>query len=232
MDAMRLPAAPVPFATRCVAFVFGTVARLRRDRALHPRGVLLDGHAEILDATGGLTDGRTQVAALVRLSRGAGVPEPLPDFCGIALRLLDAHGAGRHQDLLVTTSFGSRIGRHLLRPARDTSGWLTGLVGYRDPHGRSVLFGCPPGPRPSIARAAASVPFDVVVHMATDGGPWHAVARVHLTAVDHEQVVRFDPDVTSPALVPTGPLNRWRRAAYAASRAAAPRPVSDQGSSV
>jgi hypothetical protein len=41
---------------------------------------------------------------VVRFSRAGGLPEPLPDALGVAVRLPGAYGPGRDQDLLVTSS--------------------------------------------------------------------------------------------------------------------------------
>src|SRR4029450_7999147 len=46
--------------------------------------------------------------ALLRFSRGAGLPEPLPDALGVAIKLPDAHGPGVDQDLLLTSSTARR----------------------------------------------------------------------------------------------------------------------------
>jgi hypothetical protein len=44
---------------------------------------------------------------LVRFSRGAGLPDALPDVLGIAIRIPDADGAGHPQDLMLSTGGGS-----------------------------------------------------------------------------------------------------------------------------
>src|SRR4051812_31288290 len=87
------------------SLAFGAVARARDDRALHPDGVVFAGAI-----TGALFGARR---ALVRISRGGGLPETLPDVRGCAIRVLDAHGSGRHQDLLLASSLAAPVGRHL-----------------------------------------------------------------------------------------------------------------------
>jgi hypothetical protein len=57
--------------------------------------------------------------ALLRFSRGAGLPEPLPDALGVAIKLPDAHGPGADQDLLLTSSSDRPLLRRLLFPARS-----------------------------------------------------------------------------------------------------------------
>ena len=55
--------------------------------------------------------------ALLRFSRGAGLPEPLPDALGVAVKLPDAYGPGNDQDLLLTSSTDRPLLRRLLFPA-------------------------------------------------------------------------------------------------------------------
>ena len=68
----------------------------------------------------------------MRFSRGAGLPEPLPDILGVAVRVLDSHGPGGHQDFLLATSSGLPVAHHALLPAttfweRDATTTRTGL---------------------------------------------------------------------------------------------------------
>src|SRR5215210_8975420 len=109
-----------PAATAAGA-VFGGLARLRGRRSLHPDGVSYEATVRI--------DGDEQYAevpllarpgshrALLRFSRGLGLPRALPDALGVAVRLCDLHGEGRHQDLLMTTSARPPVLHHLLLPA-------------------------------------------------------------------------------------------------------------------
>src|SRR5215212_6219229 len=57
--------------------------------------------------------------AVVRLSRSLGMPRPLPDLLGLSLRVLDAYGPGRHQDLLMVTSVDAAVLHHVFVPAGD-----------------------------------------------------------------------------------------------------------------
>jgi hypothetical protein len=57
--------------------------------------------------------------ALLRFSRGAGLPEPLPDALGVAVKLPDVHGPGADQDLLLSRSVDRPLLRRLLFPARS-----------------------------------------------------------------------------------------------------------------
>jgi hypothetical protein len=83
-----------------LAAAFRLLARLRRGRALHPLGVGYHARLEITPGAGRWAGARLLVPgarydAVVRFSRGGGLPEPLPDALGVAVRLPDAYGPGR-----------------------------------------------------------------------------------------------------------------------------------------
>ena len=73
---------------------FYALAALRRRRSLHPTGVGYQGRLLVGDSPGrlGVPLFRPGAAypALLRFSRGAGLPEPLPDALGVAVKLPDA----------------------------------------------------------------------------------------------------------------------------------------------
>ncbi|MGC3002732.1 phosphodiesterase, partial [Streptomyces sp. G35A] len=113
------------------------VAARRSAPALHPHGVLCTG---TLDVPGSgerrwSVDWLDRPAAYdvtVRWSRALGLPGRLPDGLGLALRVLDADGSGTPLDLLLTSSAGGRLGRHLPLPRWDAlSGPYSTLVAYR-----------------------------------------------------------------------------------------------------
>src|SRR4051812_46148596 len=144
----RLPALPDrPLshpARAAAALTFGTVAGLRHARGLHPGGVAR--HA-VLRVPGGrcpgvpLLDEPGEHAAIVRLSNALGAPLGRPDGIGLALRVPDAHGPGRHQDLLVTGTSGRPV------PAAPAPGRPQVLLAP-GPGGRRVLRPLPlPAPR-------------------------------------------------------------------------------------
>ena len=55
--------------------------------------------------------------AVVRFSRSVGLPRPLPDLLGMSIRVPDAYGDARHQDLLLVTSADLPIVHHVFLPA-------------------------------------------------------------------------------------------------------------------
>src|SRR5690606_18992483 len=121
------------------ARVFAWASGLRNDRVFHPRGVSFAGTAELTPDAVGLFGERRELEVIVRASRGIGLPHPLPDFNGVAVRLLDAHGEGRDQDLLLVSAPTPPVARHLLVPA-PFLGWTgySSLLPYRTPAGLRV----------------------------------------------------------------------------------------------
>ena len=150
--------------------------------------------------------------ALVRLSRGLGLPRGLPDIFGLALRLPDAYGLGQHQDFLLASCGKGVAGRRLLRPAFGArTGMYSSLLPY-EVGGQRLLVGA----RPVLKSANA---FDLLV--ASPRGPWRVAALLTLgtrleAAVSRE--LRFDPWNCGGGLIPAGVVNRVRGAAYRGSR--------------
>ena len=85
-------------AATSAAKIFRTLSRARGRRVFHPFGVGFE--ARLTPAGPGRTGAAAldrEQGALVRLSRSLGLPEWLPDPCGLGLRVVDAHGPGLHQ---------------------------------------------------------------------------------------------------------------------------------------
>lgn len=136
MDLLSLPRAVM-----ASALALGTA--VRGARVFHPRGrasvgtVQTDGGgswgARLLDEAG-----RHDV--VVRVSRGVGLPEPLPDVVGLAVRFPEL-GRGRGPlDLLVNTSGGPPGLRHLFLPA-PLGRTFSSVLPYRTGSGRTVMLG-------------------------------------------------------------------------------------------
>ncbi|MBK5222612.1 MAG: hypothetical protein JJE52_07000 [Acidimicrobiia bacterium] len=201
---------------------FGAIARVRHARGLHPRGVTLAGRASLTMAGRPLTT-VADSKVVVRLSRGIGLPHPWPDFNGIAIRFVDAHGAAEHLDLLLTSSFSPPRARHLIFPwsTLDGLGYSTVLT-FDGPDGtimfRAELDGARTLDALDVAREDA---VHIRVMSARPDADWVDAARIQLDRVlapDEAAAVRFDPWVTSTSLVLRGLLNRLRGPAYAGSR--------------
>ncbi|MFG3441063.1 hypothetical protein ACGF0J_27750 [Nonomuraea sp. NPDC047897] len=217
--------------------VFNVAAHLRRGRPLHPAGLLFDAELR-LHGTGRawgspFLDERTTLRGTARLSRSAGLPPPLPDILGVALRW---EQAGVHPELLLATTGHTVLGRRLLRPAAR---WAPGMYGSLFPYeadGRRVLLGALPRadrPLPArfdvLARAVERAPLLLDLLVATPSGPWQLFGQVRLAAParsDAAAPIRFNPlRHPIPGLRPAGWLQRVRGSAYdAAQRVPDPAP--------
>jgi hypothetical protein len=209
-------------ALTAAAAVFGRIARLRRARGLHPHGASF--HATLRVRGGGwpgvaLLHERAEHRAIVRLSRAAGVPTPLPDGLGLALRVPGAYGDGRDQDVFVTSTKPLPLVQHLplVTTRAPYEATYSSLVPFRL-GGRLRLLAARPAPRGGDAQ------FELCA--ATLAGRWEPVADIVLGAPlpgPEAEALGFDPLNTGGGIVPCRPLMGIRAAAYAASRAARPR---------
>src|SRR3954462_2891256 len=96
-------------AGRLVGVPLGAFARRRRGKPMHPRGAVFTGVLERGTAGspfgGPWLDGPARSEVLVRISRGAGLPAPLPGLPGRAVRVPD----GPVALLLSTTGTGPLV---------------------------------------------------------------------------------------------------------------------------
>lgn len=194
-------------------------SRLRGERVIHGRGRAL---AAQLVVPGGAATGAPLLdepgahRAVVRLSRSLGLPGPLPDVLGLAVRVLDAHGPGRHQDLLLDSALPAPLLRRVPFPGRDHAGaHYCSLLPY-EVAGARLLLGARGlgGPARSLADADGTA-FALLV--ATARGPWREVAEVRTGAglpAPQGQALRFNPAVTGGGIRPAGPLQGWRERSY------------------
>ena len=75
--------------------LFRLASRARGERAIHAKGRTLTGRLSVTGGVGTaapLLDAPGSYDVLVRASRSVGLPGPLPDVLGLAVRVLDAHG--------------------------------------------------------------------------------------------------------------------------------------------
>lgn len=214
---------------KAAAAVFGAASFLRGKRIFHPRGTGFEGHAR-LDAPSGLASSAPGSAlhdVVVRMSRAAGLPAPFPDLYGIAVKIADAHGPGRDQDLLFATSGRAPVLRNLLVPQiRLTGSHFSTVLPYRADR-RVVVFGAR-GVDESVTLddvrrrvAGGTVRFQLLV--AGLLGEWEPIGEVVLSDTlpdEKSRALRFNPWNTGPHLRPIGPLSRLRDRAYRASQAA------------
>jgi hypothetical protein len=216
-------------AGRLVSVPLGAIARRRGGKPMHPRGAVFDA---VLERHGSSPewgvpwlDARSTDPAVVRLSRGSGLPAPLPDLLGMAVRL---PAVGAHVDILLSTTGRGAFTRLVPFLRRDTAAVYSSIMGYRSDAGTLRLAALPeddavpsePGPLAGeVSRAGVSF----TLAAARGPGPWRPFARLRLT----EPVPALDPDVRfdavqnpPPGLVPDGPMARFRAPAYAQARAA------------
>jgi hypothetical protein len=230
-------------AAPAVAAAFSTLAALRRKRSLHPIGVGYQGLLQVsarAPARPGVPLFRAGAAhsARLRFSRGAGLPEPLPDALGVAIKLPDAHGPGADQDLLLTSSSDRPLLRRLLFPARS---FLRAAFSTALPYelgGERVVFLLVPvqvrggssaggagrgrsGGALGELRAAAADGLRFELRTATTFGRSRPLATVTTNApltAGQSETLRFNPWTTGPGIRPSGWLNLLRDAAYRASQ--------------
>jgi hypothetical protein len=219
---------------------FYALAALRRRRSLHPTGVGYQGQLVVGDGPGRpsvpLLRPGAAYPALLRFSRGAGLPEPLPDALGVAVKLPDVHGPGADQDLLLTSSTSRPLLRRLLFPARSyVRGAFSTALPY-DLGGERVVLLLVPAPSESgrspggVARgggamaelrAAAVAGLGFELRTAGIFGPSQRLATLSVgqpLSAKQADTLRFNPWTTGPGLRPSGWLNLLRDAAYRASQ--------------
>ena len=214
---------------RGVAAPLGALARWRRGKPMHPRGTVFDAVLErwgVAPAWGApWLDGSETEPALVRVSRGAGLPGPLPDLLGLGVRM--PQGADGPVDLLLSTTGVGPLGRLLPVPRRDAASAYSSIMAYRSDAGAIRIAALPE--RTGVPSQPAPLAEDVVGHglsftlaAARGLGPWQTFGRLRLTAPSRPR----DPDLRfdavrhpPPGLVPDGPMARFRAPAYAAARA-------------
>jgi len=199
-----------------LAAVSGRVARLRGAKPVHPRGSVV---RATLRRTGAARpwgspwlDEPGEDAAVVRLSRSIGLPAPLPDVLGLALRTTGADG---DHDLLLSTTGSGRLTRFLLAPRRSAAGARYGSVlPARSPRGLVVLAAVPvAGGGGARLRLLAATPTgkeepfgELLLHGPLDGP---------------DADLAFDPVLNPlPGLAVPAALAALRGPAYAAARRA------------
>jgi hypothetical protein len=226
-----------------VAAGFYALAALPRRRSLYPTGIGYHGWLEVPNDSPArpgvpLFQAGATHPAILRFSRGAGLPEPLPDALGVAIKLPDAHGPGVDQDLLLTSSTDRPLLRRLLFPARSfVHGVFSTALPYDLGSERVVLLLVPgrlgsgrstgeAGHRPvggalAELRAIAGNGLELELRTARSFGRSQLLATVSAgpsLSADQTEALRFNPWTTGPGIRPSGWLNLLRDAAYRASQ--------------
>ncbi|MGY1708456.1 hypothetical protein ACI8AC_02990 [Geodermatophilus sp. SYSU D00758] len=210
MDLLSLPRAAT-----ASALALGTA--LRGARVVHPRGrahtgvVVTDGGgswgARVLDEAG-----RHEV--VVRVSRAVGLPEPLPDVVGLAIRFDGQGGDGGPLDVLVTTA-GSPPGlRHVFLP-EPLGRTFSAVLPHRTGSGRLVVLGA--------RRDATGAGWDLLA--APVAGRWRRWGGLTLGAAlpdPDAEGLRFRPTVGADDLQPVALFRAVRARSYRESQARRP----------
>lgn len=198
MDLLDLP-------RTAFASALGAATALRGARVFHPHGRT---HDAVVTVTGGLGTGASLLDApgrhqgVVRLSRGAGLPAPLPDVEGLALRLPGQGVDGAPLDLLVNSAW-----RYVFVPSAIAPTW-SAILPHRTGTDRLVLIGA----RPQDGGFALLV--------ADPLGAWRQWGRLALGAELDGEGLRFAPTTGAPDLRPVELFRALRAQSYDASQAA------------
>ena len=207
---------------------FEVLSRVRGKRIFHPHGIGFRATFQPAEEAGAafrpLAQGSRE--AIVRVSRGLGLPEPLPDFFGFAVRLPDVHGAGRHQDFLLASGSARPVLRHIVLPTFGLGcRSFTSLAPYvLDDRKVVVVAIADPGtPRLDLGTLRSQGAADTVVRLgfATSAGPWEHVADIVLhdrLPVGETEPIGFNPVHTGGGLELAGLINRVRLPAYVGSQ--------------
>ncbi len=191
----------------------GVVAARPAAKPLHPRGSVVRGtlrRTGAAERTGApWLDDAGEDSVLVRQSRAVGLPAPVPDIFGLALRV--PTGEGRHGDLLLASTGLGRLTRFTLTAARSPHRRpLTTLLPYRTPAGALLVS--------AVFRDETTLG----LAWALGAGDWHEFAELVLDRdpVDEaDLLMSFDPvRNTLPGLETYDWVRRLREPSYATAR--------------
>lgn len=205
---------------------FAIARRLRHPRPIHSRGVVLSGELRwIPDAAAAgipFVDAAptTPAPVVARVSRSLGLPSPLPDIVGLALRVDTTPWDGRTGSAadieLASTGWNVPARFALLAHRRVERARLGTLLPYRGERGPVLLVartrsGRPAATDPREIPEADDAPWVLTIGHATPLGPWHpfAVLELRLDADQDDRGLRFDA-VRRP--VPGSRAYAWVRA--------------------
>jgi hypothetical protein len=182
-------------------------------KPLHPRGSVVRGTLHRFgaeDRTGAAwLDQAGDDQVLVRQSRAVGLPSPVPDIFGLALRVPTE--GGRHGDLLFATTGLGPLTRYTLTATRSPHGRpLTTLLPYRTPAGAVLLS------------AVFHDETTVALAWALRSGAWHPFAELllHQDPIDEADLpLSFEPVRNVPPGMDTFDwVRRLREPAYTTAR--------------
>ncbi len=189
---------------RALGAGFAALAAVRRPHPIHPHGVQLHGSLRRTGcalATGVPWIDEADAAAvpvLARASRSAGLPAPLPDVIGLAVRFDGDDGPADLE--LASTGRGWPARFWLLMHRSPSRAHLGSLFPYRSPSGPVLLAARTrtPADLPTTPAAVGerleAEPWRLQLLVARPRGAWHAFAELELTRGPGplDPLVRFD----------------------------------------
>jgi hypothetical protein len=219
---------------KATGLVFRPLSALRRAKSVHPHGLvfeatlMIDGAADASSAP--LLSVPAEHPAIIRFSRSAGLPRPLPDVVGAAIRIPGPHGPRRPQDFLLVTSIDRPVMHHLLVPVLDAQQLsYSSLLPYRVGDDL-LLVGLEPrvdAPHPlgrdieeRLIRAAATGRLVFDFSVACLGGRFRRIGELRIGRKLPQDMngLRFNVWNTGGGLRPATFLNGMRRTAYPESQ--------------
>jgi hypothetical protein len=199
---------------RALQGTIGVMSALRpASKPLHPDGSVT--RAVVRRFGGGEPSGAAwldepgEEDVVVRISRAVGLPDPVPDIFGLALRT--PVPGGRHGDLLLASTGRGRLTRFTLTVSRSPWGRpLTSLLPYRSPSG------------PVLISAVRHAERSVALSWARPSGAWIRFAELTLrpdATARGDEPISFDPIANPvPGLDTYDWVERLRQPSYRTAR--------------
>jgi hypothetical protein len=164
---------------------------------------------------------RKRRRALVRFSKGFGLPDPVPDLMSMAIKVPDAYGPGRDQDILLSAAGQRPVLRHLFAWGGDHLRRAYSSIFLFRVGERNMLLGAlPVAGAGDLREAAAAGELVFAIRVATPSGPWRTVARLEIgreLAEDEAESLAFNSSNAGGGIEAVGVVNRIRDAAYDAA---------------
>lgn len=198
-------ASPSAILGRVLAASLLALQRVRSPRPVHPHGVALSGTLRF--TTQGSVSGlpflddppTSQIAVTARVSRSIGLPLPLPDVLGLALRLPVPSGFA--DVLLASTGFGMPSRFWLAVHRSPSRARFTSFFPYKSDRGPVLLAARTIGPTDlpaeptALAHALETTTWRLHLYHATPSGRWHPFAVLELgrTPGPVDTTDRYDP---------------------------------------
>jgi Dyp-type peroxidase family len=212
-----------------LAPVAWVISFARAGRVVHTNGAAFEALLDIEGSDDRLVVGTVlgsaaSIPVTARLSRGYGRPLSKPDVHGLAVRLPDAGGAGRHQDLLVASARRDGRGRDRTETTIGYGPLLSSTLRVATAQGQIVVRAAPAQEMPEDATVhagnASGLAFDISV--AAPGEDGTRVARLTLgdaLAPDEAEALTFTVGNDGGGITPIGVFNAARLIVYPAGQA-------------